>query len=150
MWEGRAVQSLDVPDLRLHVEMPEVGFVSLGAGLEQFFWGHLRRFHGLVVADIYAMLHQGRQHEFILPGVLGGYVHLRFYSLPFYAFLAIAHYPKLRNIYIHVFVFNCACARLSFVNYAGWRGHSAGTCAPLGPGFTPGMRIVQCSSFWSF
>jgi len=56
VWDGRAVQSSAVQGLRLYAELPEFGYVSLGTGLEQFLWSQLRRVHGLVVADIYAIL----------------------------------------------------------------------------------------------
>jgi len=68
------VQSSEVSGLRLYPELPDFGYVSLCAGLEQFLWGQFRRVHGLVVADIYVILRQGRQHEFVLPAVSGEYI----------------------------------------------------------------------------
>ena len=88
----------------------DFGYVRLCTGLEQFLWGQLRRVHGLLVADIYAVLRQGRQHEFVLPAVVGGYVYSFYTTLPFYVFSATALCQIIAK-YLHTrFYFSLAMA----------------------------------------
>jgi len=58
-WDGRAVQSSEVPVLRLYAELPDFGYVHVGPVIEQFLWDQLLQVHGLVVAHIYAVFWQG-------------------------------------------------------------------------------------------